>query len=247
MGELLTGHPEAASLQAEASHRQALARSSAASVHHGFVVAQTARRSYEELQHRLDPRRRRTIHFAAGLLLLTVLGAGLTMLDDIELGGTRAVLPALAATAVWLTGAWLAALGSRERRWPLVLATAGAAILLGLLLATVHGFRGGSVFGALIGVFILVLAGGAAVLMAHMESASLFLARRRWHRARAAHAAAVQTEQEDVEAAVVATEAWLGLVRTQASAVADDDEHLVHETVALAAALMESGRPQLRS
>ncbi len=81
--------------------------------------------------------------------------------------------------------------------------------------------------------------------MAHMESASLFVARRRWHRARAAHEAAARTAQDDLEAAAIATEAWLGLVRTQASAVAGDDEHLVHETVALAAALPESGRPQL--
>ena len=92
-----------------------------------------------------------------------------------------------------------------------------AAVLLGLLLAAVHGFgHAASLFGILVSVFILVLAGGAAVLMARMESASLFVARRRWHRARAAHEAAVQTEQDDIEAATVATEAWLGLVRTRA-------------------------------
>jgi hypothetical protein len=262
LGELLAGHPEAASLQAEASHCQALARSSAANVGQEFIATQAARLSYEELRHRLDPRRHRTIHFGAGLILLTVLGAGLTMLDVIELsgllGGLGSVLPALAATAVWLTGAWLAALASRERRWTLVLATIGGAILLGLLLATLHGFeprpdwpavsehvRGSWLFGVLVGVFILVLVVGAAVLMAHMECASLFLARRRWHRARAAHEAAVQTEQEDVEAASVAVEAWLGLVRTRASTAAGDGEHLVHETVVLAVALLESGRPQL--
>jgi len=70
----------------------------------------------------LDPHCRRTIHFGAGLLLLLVLGTGLTMLNGIELsgllGGMRLVLVALAATAVWLTGGWLAALASRERRWP---------------------------------------------------------------------------------------------------------------------------------
>ncbi len=144
LDELLTSHPEAASLLAEASHCHALASSSAANVGQAFTAAQAARLSYEELRHRLDPRRRRTIHFGAGLILLIVLG------------GMGSVLPTLAATA--------------HRSW---------------------------VFGVLVGVFILVLVAGAAVLT-HMESASLFLARRRWHRARAAHEAAVQTEQADV-------------------------------------------------
>ena len=262
ISELLAGHPEAASLQAEASHCQALARSSAANVGQAFTAAQAARLSYEGLRHRLDPRRHRTIHFGAGLILLIVLGAGLAMLNVIELsgllGGIRSVLPALAATAVWLTGAWLAALASRERRWTMVLAAIGGAILLGLLLATLHGFeprpgwptlrdhaRGSSVFGVLVGVFILVLGIGAAVLMAHLESASLFRASWRWHRARAAYEAAVQIKEEDVEAASVAEQAWLGLVRSRASAVAGAEEHLVHETVVLAAALLESGKPQL--
>jgi hypothetical protein len=261
-GELLAGHPEAASLLAEASHCQALARNSAADVGQAFTAAQAARLSYEGLRHRLDPRRRRTIHFGVGLILLVVLGAGLTMLDVIELsgllGGRGSVLPALAATAVWLTGAWLAALASRERRRTLVLATIGGAILLDLLLAALHGFeprpgwpaatdqaRGSWVFGVLVGVFIIVLVVGAAVLMAHMESASLFLARWRWHRARAAYEAAVRAEQEDVEAASVAEQAWFGLVRTRASVVAGGEEHLVHETAVLAAALLESGRPRL--
>ena len=252
IGELLTGHPEAASLQAEASHRRALARSSAAIVSQAFAVAQAARLGYEELRHRLDPRRLRTVDFGAGLLVLVSLGAGLTLLDAIELNGllgrTRSILPALAAAVVWLIGAWLTALASRERRWPLVLAATAAAILIGLLLAALYGFGHESVvFGILVSVFILVLAAGAAVLMARMECASLFVARRRWHRARGAHEAAMQTEQNDIEAATVATEAWVGMVRTRASTVADDDEHLVHETVALAVALLESGRPQLPS
>ena len=108
-----------------------------------------------------------------------------------------------------------------------------------------HGGRGGSALGILVGVFILALVTGAAVLIAHMEPASLLVARWRWHRARAAHDVAVKTERDDVAAAAVATEAWLGLVRTQAAASAGDDEQLVHETVTLAVALLGSGRPQL--
>jgi hypothetical protein len=88
----------------------------------------------------------------------------------------------------------------------------------------------------------LVLASAAAVLMARMESSSLFAARRCWHRARAAHRAAVRIEQDDMEAATVATESWLGLVRTRAS-VLTGDERLVQETVALAIDLLESGQP----
>jgi hypothetical protein len=253
VGGLLTGHPEAVSLQAEASHCRALADCSAANVGKEFTAAQAARLGYDELRHRLDSRRRRPIHFCAGLLLLVVLGAGLTMLDEVELsgifGGLSAVLTALAATAVWLTGAWLAALASRERSWTLVVAIVGGGIFLAVLLATLHGFdpRPGwpAAFGVLVGMFILVLAAGAAVLIAHLEPASLHVARRRWHRARAAHKAAVQREQADAEAASVATEAWFGLVRTQASAAAGGEEHLVRETVVLAATLLESGRPQL--
>ena len=132
IAELLTGHPEAASLLAEAIHCQALARSSAANVGQDSAAAETARLHYEELYtcsiplFAHDP-------LGAGLLLLLVLGAGQTMLDGIELsvllGGVRLVLGALAATAVWLTGGWLAALASRKRRWPLVLATIKSAIL----------------------------------------------------------------------------------------------------------------------
>ena len=93
-------------------------------------------------------------------------------------------------------------------------AITAAALLLGLLLVALHGFgphpgwpavsghtRGSMVFGALTGAFILVLTAGAAALMAHMEPASLLVARRRWYRARTAYEEAVETEQADAEAA----------------------------------------------
>ncbi len=253
MGELLTGHPEAASLLAEASHRQALARGSAAAGRRAFAMAHGARLHYEVLRHRLDPRVRRTVGFGAGLVVLVLLGAGLTLLDVIELGGMWSLPTDLAATAMWLTGAWLAAVASREQHWPLVIAGVAAGVLLSLLLMSLHGLGSGPgrpasresvLFGVLVGVALFVLVVGAAVLMARMESGSLFRARWRWHRAQAAHEAAVRLEQDDQEAMAIATEAWLGLVRTQVSAVADD-EHLAQETVALATALLESGRPQL--
>jgi len=256
LGELLLNHPEAASLLGTAAHWRSLAEWSAATARRKLAAAQAARLAYEELGHLLEPRRRHPVNFAAGLLLLLVLGLGLVMLDLIELGGLRSALAALAATAVWLTGAWLAAVAARQRRWTLVAAITGAALLLGLLLAALHGLgphpgwpaagarlRERIVFGTLIGGFILVLTAGAAVLMAHLEPASLFMARRRWRRAHTAHEAAVHLQLTDVEMASVARQAWLSLVRAQASTVAGDDEQLVHETAALAAALLENGRP----
>lgn len=250
IGELLAHHPEAVSLQAEASHCRALARDSAANVSGTFAAEQAARLGYEELRHRLDARRRHTVNFAAGLLVLVLLSAGLAVLNMIQLRGqlgpTGSVLPSLAATAVWLTGAWMTGLAHREHRWPLVFTAGAAAVLLGGLLAAVHGLgRPGVLFAALVSAFILVFAGGAAVLMARMESASLLAARRRWHRARAAHGAAVQTERDDIEAAAVATEAWLGLVRS--SAVAEADGHLAHAAVAMAVAFLDNGHLELPS
>jgi hypothetical protein len=262
IGALLTSHPEAASLLAEASHWRALAVCSAVFTRVKFTAAQAARLAYEELRHRLEPRRRRPVHFGLGLLLLLVVGAGLTMLVIIELsgwlGGPRSALPALAATAVWLTIAWLAVLAVLWRRWALVIAVIGAAVLIELLLVALHGLspqpagisaaptdHGSTVFGVLTGAFILVLTAGAAVLMAHMESPSLLAARQRWHRARAAYEEAAATHQADAETAAVAVEAWLGLVRARVSEIAAGDERLMRDTVALAAVLVERGRPEL--
>ena len=60
LSELLTGHPKAVSLQAEASHCRALALCSATKVSREFTAAQAARLDYDELRHRLEPRRRRS-------------------------------------------------------------------------------------------------------------------------------------------------------------------------------------------
>ena len=263
IGELLLHHPEAASLLARASHWRSLAVWSAATTRRKFAAAQAARLAYEELAYLLEPRRRHPINFAVGLLLLLVLSTGLVTLDLIELGGLRSVLAALAATAVWLTEAWLGAVAVRQRRWTLVAAITTTAALLGLLLVALHdlgphpgrptigGYLSGhAVFGALTAAFILVLTAGAAALMAHLEPASLLVARQRWYRARAAYEEAAETEQADAEAAAVAAvaaESWLGLVRARVTAVAADEEHLTLATMALAGALVGNGRAQLPS
>ncbi len=254
IGELLDNHPEAASLMGHASHCRALVVCSALITRLRFGAAQSARLAYEELRHRLEPRGHHPVHFGVGLLLLFVLSAGLTMLDLIELGGLRSVLTALAATAVWVTLAWLGAVAVRRRRWSLAAGIGTAAVLLGLLMVALHGFGprpGWPAFGArstgavVFGALLLVLTAGAACLVAHMEPASLFTARRRWYRARAAYEAAAEVNRADLEAAAVAAAAWLGLVRTRVTALAAGDERLVQATVALAAVLMEHGRPEL--
>jgi hypothetical protein len=260
--ELLTRHPEAASLQAEACHCRALSTWSTAKAYRAFAAVQAARLSYEQFRRRLDPRHRRPIHFGEGLLLVVVLGMGLTVLDGLELDaflpGVRSVFPTLAATAVWLTVAWLAALASREHHWTVVASAIGGAILLALLLAALHDISlgpgqraiwgqidGSMVLGILFGVFLLVLAAGTTVLIAHMESASLSVARHRWHRARASYDQAAGVELADAEAELVAREAWLGLVRSYASEITAGDQQLVKQTVELAEALLEHGRPGL--
>jgi hypothetical protein len=227
-----------------------------------FTATQAARLAYEELRRPLEPRRRHPVHFGLGLLLLLVMGAGLTMLILIELsgwlGGPRSALPALAATAVWLTVAWLAVLAVPRRRWALVTAVIAAAVLVELLLVALHGLspqpagtpaatpdHGSTVFGVLTGALILVLTAGAAVLMAHLESPSLLQARQRWHPARAAYEKVAATHQTDAETAAVAIEAWLGLVRARVAEIAAGDERLVHDTVALAAVLVERDRHEL--
>lgn len=177
------------------------------------------------------------------------------MLGNIELGRTCPLPADLAVTAMWLTGAWLAAVASQERYWPAVIVCVVAAVLLSLLLISLYGLGStpgrpasheSMLIGVLLGVALFVLVVGAVVLAAHMESGSLFWARRRWRQARAAYEAAVRLEQDDQEAMAIAIEAWLTLIRTQVGTGADD-ERLSREIIALAAALLENGRPQLPS
>lgn len=259
VASLLAAHPEAASLLAEASHRQALAEHSAAASGQAFAKAQAARLAAEELRRRLDPRYRRPVHFTAGLALLAAMGVGLAFFNAIEVGRALAewtIVPAaITITAVWLTGAWLAVLASRDCRRAAVAALIAGAGVLGLLLAVLHGFgafsRRSAAWehagqGMLLSLLICLLAVSAAVLIARMEPASVLLARRRWHLTRAEHAAAARLEHADSEAATVATQAWLHLVRTHASTVgAADGGCVVHDSVALACALHKLGRPRI--
>jgi len=107
--------------------------------------------------------------------------------------------------------------------------------------------RGRMVFGTLTGAFILALTAGAATLIAHMEPASLLLARRHWYRARTAHGQSAETERADAGAAAVTTVSWLGLVRAWVTAAAAGEDSLVQDTVALAAALVRFDRLTARA
>ena len=259
LSELLASHPEAPSLLAEASHRQTLAAQSEAAAGRAFAGAQAARVCYEELRHRLDPRGHRPMHFGSGLALLAAMAAILAVLDGIELSTVlpaKMAIPAtIAAMAVWLTGAWLSALAPREGHRTLVAAIIAGAIALSLLLAALHGLPtlsgwvaiwAGVGVGVLSAVLITVLTAGAAVLIARMEPASVFLARRRWQRAYSAHEVAAKLQRADAEAASVAKQSWLGLVRAYATVVAGDGgEQVVQDTLTLASAVQEVPRPSL--
>jgi hypothetical protein len=155
---------------------------------------------------------------------------------------------------VWLTLAWLAAAAARRERRGSAAGIAGAAILLGLLVAAVHvagsgsGWpptRGAMLFGAMAAACILGLTAGGRAVISRLEPASLLAARRRWHRARSALKKAERTRQADLQAAAVALEAWLGLVRVHAIQFASGDEQLVKEATALAAGLLGATMPEL--
>jgi MFS family permease len=241
VGHVLAIHPEAQSLLSEAGHRRALAAQSAAEVTRRYAVMQAARIGYEELRHRLDPRRRRTVHFAIAMVLLAALYAVLVVLDVVTLDGIATgwfTAVAVAAAAAWTGGAWLAALAAREAQHGRLTVIAGAALALGGLLAALHGaqsvpqpvdrwYRVG--VGVVAVLLILVLATVAALLITRTEPASVLLARCRWQRCRADYEAAVRLGRSDAEAEVVARQSWRGLIQAYVQAPGNDDGHIIDQ------------------
>jgi hypothetical protein len=259
LDELLTTE-EAAAQQRAAAYRQALVVCSRVRAGRERAAVQAARLGYEQLLHRFDPGRRRPVQAGEGLLLLAVVVAGVNVLDGVELGpplaGSRLLLATLAANVAWLTLTWIAGVAGREQHWTVATCAAGGASLLALLLAAVHGTdprRGwptawgedyrSSTYGILLGVLLLALGTGAAVLIAHTEPAACCIARYRWHRARARYEAAWERQLASTQAASAATAAWLGLVRRYAGETAGGDHDVVEATVALASDLLANGRP----
>jgi hypothetical protein len=233
---VLRTHSEGQSLFGEAGHYRVLAEQSATAVARAFTSMQERRLSYEELRHRLDPRRSRTIHLGVGLTVLAGIFTVLVALDAIALAGVLTgwmTAAAAAAAAAWIGCSWLAALAKREGQGgPLTAITVGA-VAVGLLLVALHGeeasTRRADVWhrfgaGVLVVLLIFALVAVAAVLMARMEPASLLFARRRWHRSRDEYVAAVHTHRCDAEAAVIAGQGWRNLIDAQANASADGAE-----------------------
>jgi hypothetical protein len=184
----------------------------------------------------LDPRRTKPVHFDVAMLMLAVIFVALTLLDAIEFAGVLtgwARAAAIAAAAAWTGCAWLAALAVRERRHGLLALAIMVVVTAGLLLAALHG--DGTVpgqayrwhqfgVGAAVALVVFALVAIEAVLITRTEPASLLLARRRWHRFRARHAAAVELQRTDAETDAIAGQGWRSLIQAQAQVSADDSE-----------------------
>lgn len=241
VGDLLDGHPDAASLLSEASHRIALAGESARAALQSGHAMLAARRRWDDLRHRLDPRGRRTVSLRLGLAAVALIAACLAILDTLAvrgaLGAAGTVPLALCATVTWMTAAWRAALASREQQRRLrVQIVAGTAALSGLLLsadllsaddqrvARWHHFAAALI----VVVFINVLTAGASAVIARIEPMAVAAARASWLRACKCHALATLREHRDAEAASAAECAWLDLVRHHAASLAKTDaDHAV--------------------
>jgi MFS family permease len=239
-GRVLATHPEAQSLLTEAGHCRVLAKQSADEVTRRYGVMQAARTGYEELRHRLDPRRARPIHFGAALALLAALFAVLVVLDVITFDGVLAgwaSAAAVAAAAAWMGCAWLAALALREEQRGRLTAIAAGVVGLGALLVALHGaaaalptdrwYRFG--IGAVAVLLVFVLVAAAAMLIARAEPASLLIARRHWNHTRSAYAAAVRIHRDDAEAAAVARQGWHGLIQAHVQAPANGEGQVVDQ------------------
>jgi hypothetical protein len=237
--QVLATHPEAQSLLSEAGHRRALAEQSTAEVTRRYDVMQAARIGYEELRHRLDPRRARPVHCGIAMVLLAAVFAVLVMFDAVTFDGvlTADVTAAVvAASAAWMGSAWLAAVAVREEQHGLLAGTFAGTAALGGLLAALHGEvgarapvdgwnRAGVGVAAVLLIFILVAV--AALLIIRTEPASLLVARHRWHRCQRAYAAAVRVQRGDAEADLVARQSWRGLIQAYLHTSAASGERAV--------------------
>jgi hypothetical protein len=240
ISRLLDDDPEGQSLLAEAGHRRTLAAQSARVASDASANEKAARRGYDALRHRLDPRDGRTLHLAVASVALAAVVAALLGLDRIEFTGVLIgwmTTPAAAtATAVWTGCAWLAALAVREERHGRLTAIGAGAIAAGLLLAALHSV-GSAAFqwpgwdsvwlSVLVVLVILALVTIATEIITRTEPASLLGARHRWHRAQQDCRAAMRAQRSDAEAATVAAQNWCSLVDIYATAYAachaDDD------------------------
>jgi len=244
---LIAADPEAESLRLAALHSHALAEGSRAAACEADRIRRAARRRFETLRNIHDPRRLRHVHLVLGLAGCAVAAASLLELNGIELRGTLAGSLAspvvLAATGVWLGGAWWAALARREEQSRLLALLAAGAVLLAGLLAGLYDLgappRWLAVLpGIVVAVFIAGAVLAASALIERTEPAFLTFARWRWRRAEAWYDAAAGVAADDAESAAAAMTAWLNLVRAHVAAVAGRNDGLMSRCLGYAAHLV---------
>lgn len=259
LSDLLLRHPEAASMLSEADHRRELAYLSATAERRSSGALAASRRRLEILRRRLDPRNRRRVKAGAGLAALAIITGCLVALDTVELNWVNAsdTLPlAMCATTTWLMAAWNGALadrGARQTLWTLI---ATGTAWLALLIGIVHALAVPSVSAhpsdrvaesAIACPLIAALTASASALISRIEPLAVATARASLRHSHRRHRRAARQERHDAEAATIATQAWLNLVRRHAIAVQpdfhDDAKKSVQAALALATALISLGRP----
>jgi hypothetical protein len=249
---LTASEPDAESAVRAAIRGRQLAVHSHVVAEAAFAVLQAARRSYEGQRDILDPRRRRPVHLVPGLVALAFSAAGLIVLDRLELRAIQGGAPlgplVLAATAVWLGGAWRAALASREHQRREVAVLAGVAVLLALLLAvlddlgpaaSIRPLRWSACLpGIALSVLVIGLVVATSAVIERIEPACLHGLRRQCRRAESRHAAALRQACDDEECAAAAMTAWLTLVRVRAAATAAGDNAMLDWCLTYAEAIV---------
>jgi hypothetical protein len=248
---LIASEPDAESAVRAAIRDRELAADSDAAAAGAFAVLQATRRSYESQRDILDPRRRRPVHLVPALAVLAIFTAGLIVADRLELraiqGGALLGPLVLAATAVWLGGAWRAALAARDHRHREAAALAGAAALLGLLLAALdelgptasaRPLRWSAYLpGVVLSLLVIGLVVATSALIERIEPACLHGLRRQRRRAECRYAIARRQADDDRERTAQALIAWLALVRLRVTAAAAGDEAMLERCLTYAEAI----------
>ncbi len=254
--DLLVRDPDAQSVLSEASHRDKLAIESAEMLSQSARDRQAARRRWQELRHRLDPRSRRSLNIGAGITALALTGGGLLWLGQLELSVVPDLSPplALCAAVFWLTEDGRAAEAERAREQRLAGLIAAGSAGSGLLLAAIHLLACWPADPRQIAdslavlVLIVALNVAARVLISRTEPAVVAVARGRWRHAERRYRQAAGQSQRDASLASAAIEAWLDLARrhaieSQQAYGHDRTEDFVEAVAAAAAALYAVGRP----
>jgi hypothetical protein len=256
--DLLVRDPDAASLLSDADHWHRQAAQSAESARRSCREAHTARRRFEELRHKLDPRNRRPLHLSAGLAMLAAITPCLLILDQFELGeqpGQPGTTPlVLCATAMSLSTAWIAVTAIREGRPLSGTLIAAASVTLSVLMAAVHilllpvgpSYCHLATLSAIAALLINGLNAAAAVAISRTEPGTIAAARFRWHRVARLCQKDARLAEQDLATAASAERAWLLCVRMHVIRALpvtghdDDHERIMSTALEIAAALQRA-------